>query len=74
MLTEVKEWVRERMAGKPDKTLDEPTAALRKERSIEVHRSSVGRPLHGLGPSHRKKTTGQASGSVMTWPGSARSG
>jgi len=53
-LVEVREWVRERMASRPDTTLDELTAALREERSIEVHRSSVGRLLKRLGLSQKK--------------------
>jgi len=52
----------ERMAGKPDTTLDEPTAALREEIPIEVHRSPVGRLPHRLGPSHKKRRQGRRAG------------
>jgi len=54
-LAGAKEWVRERMAGKPDTTLDELTVALREECSVEAHRSSVGRLLQRLHLSHKKK-------------------
>jgi len=58
----VRERVRERMAGKPDTTLDEPTAALHEELSVGVHRSPVGRLLHGLVTSHGKRYQGKRAG------------
>jgi len=61
-LAGAREWIRDRMAGKPDATLDEPTAALPEERSIKVHRSPGGRLLHGLGPSHGKRHRGKRAG------------
>jgi len=70
---EAREWIRERMAGKSDTTLDELTAALREERLIKAHRSPVGRLLHRLGPSHGNRTSGQASGSAGMWRRSATS-
>jgi len=54
-LAGAREWIRDRMAGKSDTTLDGPTVARRKELPIRIHRSPVGRLLHGLGPSHGKK-------------------
>jgi len=61
-LSGVMEWARERMAKMPKTTLDELTAVLREEHSIEVHRFPVGRLLHRLDLSHKKRRQGQRSG------------
>ena len=53
-LAGVKGWVQTRIEDKPDTTLDELAAALRKEHGTEVHRSSVGGLLQHLGLSHKK--------------------
>ncbi|NMN71596.1 IS630 transposase-related protein [Rhizobium sp. 57MFTsu3.2] len=55
-------WFRERMAEKGDLTLDELCLELA-ERGVIVHRSSVGRMLHRLGLSHKKKPHGKRAAS-----------
>jgi transposase len=55
-LTAVKDWVQKRIADQPDLTIDELTAELFVEHGLKVHRSAVGRLLHRLGLSHKKKT------------------
>lgn len=57
-LMEVKDWVRDRIAAEPDLTIDELTAELGSEHGLQVHRSSVGRLLHRLGLSHKKRPSG----------------
>jgi len=57
-LTGVKDWVQGRIAAQPDLTIDELTAELGAEHGLEVHRSSVGRLLHRLGLSHKKRPPG----------------
>jgi transposase len=48
------DWIRERMAHNGDLTLDELCLQLA-ERGVAVHRSAIGRVLHRLGLSHKKK-------------------
>jgi len=48
-------WVRQRMAVNGDLTLDELCVEL-EGRGVSVHPSSVGRLLHRLGLSHKKKS------------------
>lgn len=57
-LTGVTEWVQGRIAAQPDLTIDELTAELGSEHGLTVHRSSVGRLLHRLGLSHKKRPPG----------------
>lgn len=57
-LTGVRDWVRRRIAAQPDLTIDELTAELEAEHGLTVHRSSVGRLLHRLGLSHKKRPSG----------------
>ncbi len=57
-LTDVAGWVRERIAARPDLTIDELAADLEAQHGLAVHRSSVGRLLHRLGLSHRKRPAG----------------
>lgn len=52
------EWVRKRMEQDGDLTLDELVIEL-SERNVHVHRSSVGRLLHRLGLSNKKKSNSQ---------------
>ena len=52
------QWVRQRLADNGDLTLDELSVELGL-RNVRVHRSSVGRLLHRLGLSHKKKPSGQ---------------
>ena len=54
-LTGVKGWVERRITAQPDLTIDELTAELAAEHGVKVHRSSVGRLLHRLGLSHKKR-------------------
>ena len=54
------DWVREQMSARGQTTLDELCVALA-ERGIEVHRATVGRFLHRLGLSNKKKASRQAS-------------
>jgi len=57
-LTCVRDWVQGRIAVQPDLTIDELTAELAAELGLTVHRSSVGRLLHRLGLSHKKRPSG----------------
>jgi len=57
-LTGVRDWVQGRIAAQPDLTIDELTAELGSEHGLSVHRSSVGRLLHRLGLSHKKRSSG----------------
>ena len=41
-LTDVARWVRDRIATRPDLTLDERAAGLEAQHGLAVHRSSVG--------------------------------
>ena len=52
------DWVRQRFDEEGEITLDEMVVELA-GRGVEVHRSSVGRLLHRLGLSHKKKPSGQ---------------
>lgn len=52
------EWVRQRIQDSGDLTLDELVVELA-ERGVNVHRSAVGKLLHRLGLSHKKKPVGQ---------------
>ena len=54
-LANVTGWVRDRIAIRPDLTLDDLTAELEARHGLAVHRSSVGRLLHRLGLSHKKR-------------------
>lgn len=53
------DWVRRRVAGKGDITLDELVVELSGHHGLRVHRSSVGRLLHRLGLSHKKSPSGR---------------
>ncbi len=54
-LTAVHEWVRTRVQEKDDLTLDEQVQELNVPHSLKVHRSLIGRLLHRLGLSHKKR-------------------
>ena len=56
-LTEHSEWIAERLAQNGDLTLDELCVELA-ERGVNVHRATVGRFLHQLGLSNKKKPRG----------------
>ena len=51
-LSDLGSWVRARLAGKGDLTLDELRLELEQAQGVTVHRSSVGHWLHRLGLSH----------------------
>ena len=57
-LTGVKGWVDRRIAERPDLTIDDLTMELGAEHGLKVHRSTVGRLLHRLGLSHKKRPSG----------------
>jgi transposase len=57
-LTGVRDWVKSRIDAQPDLTIDELTADLGAEHGLTVHRSSVGRLLHRLGLSYKKRPAG----------------
>lgn len=52
------DWVRQRLAEAGDLTLDELVVELA-GRGVSVHRSAVGKLLHRLGLSHKKKSAGK---------------
>ena len=52
------EWLRQRLAGNGERTVDELCVEL-EGRDVSVHRASVGRLLHRLGLSHKKKSSGK---------------
>ncbi|MFK0165899.1 transposase [Rhizobium sp. NPDC090279] len=52
------EWIRERMSSHGETTLDELCVELA-ARGVEVHRATVGRFLHRLGLSNKKKPQGK---------------
>jgi transposase len=58
-LASVADWVRRRVAGKGDLTLDELVVELDTHHGLTVHRSSVGRLLRRLGLSHKKSPSGR---------------
>jgi len=50
-------WVEAQIKRQPDLTLDELVADLAEQKGLVVHRSSMGRLLHRLGLTHKKKTS-----------------
>ena len=58
-LSGVHDWVRSQIECKPDVTLDELVCISRRERGIDVQRSSMWGLLHRLGLSHKKRPSGQ---------------
>lgn len=48
-------WLQARVLATPDATLDDHRDALRRERAITVHRSTVSRALKSLGVTHKKR-------------------
>ena len=69
-LADEHEWVRQRMARNGDLTLDELRIELA-ERGVSAHRSSLGRLLHRLGLSHKKKAWPPANNTGLISPGPA---
>jgi len=62
------DWLKERMLRDGEPTLDELCVELA-GRGVAVHRSSVGRLLHRLGLSHKKKPDGQRAPATGDRPG-----
>ena len=60
------DWVAAQIKQTPDLTLDELVAGLAEQQGLIVHRSSMGRLLHRLGLSHKKKTAKPWSKSART--------
>ncbi len=56
-LVSVRGWIKARMIGKPDLTLNELVSELAVQHNITVHRVSVWRVLRSLGLTHKKKTS-----------------
>lgn len=54
-LTPYANWIRSKVDEKGDITLDELVLLLADEKQMTVHRSSVGRLLHRLGLTHKKR-------------------
>lgn len=52
------DWVRDQIAKAPDITLRELTALIAEQHGLRVNSTSVGRLLHRLGLSHKKRLTG----------------
>ena len=50
-----KDWVRQRIGEQGDITLDQLARELREYFDVDVHRWTVGRLLHRLGLSHKKR-------------------
>ena len=67
-------WVRSRLDEQGDLTLDELCLELEHEHDVRVHRSAVGRWLHRLGLSHKKKLCAPPSSGGLMWPAHATSG
>ena len=60
-LTAHQAWVEAQIKAQPDLTLDELVAELAEQQGLVVHRSSMGRLLHRLGLTHKKKTSKPSS-------------
>jgi transposase len=58
-LSALSDWVKGRIETRGDLKLDELVLELHHEHQVEVHRASVGRWLHRLGLSHKKKPSGK---------------
>lgn len=58
-LAGVHDWVRRRVEGKPDITLDELVSQLSQDHGIDVQRSAMWGLLRRLGLTHKKRPSGQ---------------
>ena len=58
-LAGVHDWVRGRIEGKPDITLDELVSRLSQDHGIDVQRSAMWSLLRRLGLTHKKRPSGQ---------------
>ena len=61
-----KDWVRDRVASKGDITLMELGLELDEQFGVRVHHSSMGRFLHRLGLSHKKRQSMQPNNIART--------
>lgn len=73
-LNDVADWVRARIAEKGELTLDALVVELAEHKGVTAHRSGVGKLLHRLGLSHKKRRSRPLSSPVRTSPGSAATG
>lgn len=73
-LNDVADWVRGRIADKGEMTLDALVIELRELKGVTAHRSGVGKLLHRLGLSHKKRHSRRQSSTARTSPGSAGTG
>jgi len=73
-LNDVADWVRDRMAEKGELTLDALVIELREHKGVAAHRSGVGKLLHRLGLSHKKRRSRRPSRPAPTSRRSAATG
>ena len=73
-LNDVADWVRARIAERGEMALDALVIELRDLKGVTGHRSGVGKLLHRLGLSHKKRRCRQPNSTVRTLPGSAGTG
>lgn len=73
-LNEVADWVRARIADNGEMTLDALVIELRDLKGVTAHRSGVGKLLHRLGLSHKKRRSRRQSSSGRMLPGGERIG
>lgn len=59
-------WITHRMTEKSDLTLDELRVELAEQFGLEVHSTNVGRFLHKLGLSHKKRPSTRPNSVVQT--------
>lgn len=73
-LNDVADWVRARIATNGEMTLDALVVDLRERKGITAHRSGVGKLLHRLGLTHKKRRSRRPNRAVRTSPGNAATG
>lgn len=73
-LNDVADWVRGRVAEKGELTLDALVVELREAKGVTAHRSGVGKLLHRLGLSHKKRRSRRPSKPARTLRRSAATG
>lgn len=73
-LNDVADWVRGRIAEKGELTLDALVVELRVLKGVTAHRSGVGKLLHRLGLSHKKRRSRRPSKPARTSRESAATG
>ena len=73
-LNDVADWVRGRIARQGDLTLDALVIELREHEGVTAHRSGVGKLLHRLGLSHKKRHSKPQNKAAPTLRRSAATG